>query len=114
MKAKRASTWQRLRSKNSRTTASSITARAGNVWKRDHTFELCMTKDLKMKILFITTLMLSFPGTLLIAEEPWVIESPADWKKAQASAMGITVEDDTVVLDCALEGQWTSPRLWVK
>jgi len=61
-----------------------------------------------MKTLFITTLMLSFPATFLIAEETWVIESPADWKKAQAKAKGITVEDDTVVLDRATEGQWTS------
>ena len=61
-----------------------------------------------MKTMFITTLMLSFPGVLLIAEEPWVIKSPADWKKAQASAKGITVADDTLVLDRATEGQWTS------
>ncbi len=50
-----------------------------------------------MKTLFITTLMPSFPGVLLIAEEPWVIESPADWKKAQALAKGITVEEDTTL-----------------
>jgi hypothetical protein len=61
-----------------------------------------------MKTLLIATWMLSFPGALLIAEEPWVIESTADWSKAQASAKGITVDDDTVVLDKAVEGQWTS------
>jgi len=67
-----------------------------------------MTKELKMRTSFVATLMLSLPASLLIAGEPWVIESAADWKKAQASAKGIKVEDDTVVLDRATEGQWTS------
>ena len=61
-----------------------------------------------MKTSFVAFLMLSLPAALLIAEEPWVIESPADWRKAEASAKGITVEDDMVVLDRATEGQWTS------
>ena len=61
-----------------------------------------------MKTSFMAALILSFSGTLPIAEEPWVIESPEDWKKTQASASGTTVEDGTVVLDSATEGQWTS------
>jgi len=67
-----------------------------------------MMKNTQMKTSFIATLMLSLPGTLLIADEPWVIESPAEWNEAQASAKGIKVEDDMVVLDGATEGQWTS------
>ncbi len=61
-----------------------------------------------MKTSFIATLMLGFSGTLLIAEEPWVIESPEDWKKTQASASGITIEDAAIALDSATDGQWTS------
>ena len=61
-----------------------------------------------MKTSFIATLMMSFPGVILIAEEPWVVGSPADWKQAQASAKGTTFEDEMIVLDGATEGQWTS------
>ncbi|NQT12807.1 MAG: exo-alpha-sialidase [Planctomycetes bacterium] len=61
-----------------------------------------------MKTAFAATLLLSFPATLLIAEEPWVIQSAADWRKTEASAEGIAVEDDSVVLDRVTEGQWTS------
>jgi hypothetical protein len=68
----------------------------------------CMTKDLKMKTSFVATLLLSLPAAQLIAEEPWVIQSPADWRKAEASANGIAIQDDTLVLERAAEGQWTS------
>ena len=53
-------------------------------------------------------MMLSLPASLLTAEEPWAIGSSVDWKGVQASAKGIAVEDDTVVLNRATEGQWTS------
>jgi hypothetical protein len=67
-----------------------------------------MTRELKMKTSFIATLLLSLPATHLIAEEPWVIQSPADWRKIEASAEGTAVQDGLVVLDRFTEGQWTS------
>jgi hypothetical protein len=61
-----------------------------------------------MKTSFVATLLLSLPATHLIAQEPWMIQSPADWKEAEASAEGTAAEDDSVVLDRATEGHWTS------
>ena len=61
-----------------------------------------------MKALPLATVMLGFPGDLLLAEEPWVITSAEDWKKMQGSAQAITITDGAVVLDRAIKGEWTS------
>jgi len=42
------------------------------------------------------------------AEQPWFIESSADWLRAQAKAFKVTIQDGRLVLAGADEGQWTS------
>ncbi|MFH1918391.1 MAG: sialidase family protein [Planctomycetota bacterium] len=56
----------------------------------------------------VAVLLLGFPGARLVGEEPWSIESSADWMQAKASANKITIQNGTVVLEGAHEGEWTS------
>jgi len=41
-------------------------------------------------------------------QEPWSITSPADWTQAEATVKNVTIQNGTVALEAAGEGQWTS------
>ena len=56
----------------------------------------------------IAVLLLGLGGARLIADEPWSIESSADWTQAKAAANKVAIEEDAVVLEAPGEGQWTS------
>ena len=61
-----------------------------------------------MKTPFFATVIVTLPGFLLAAEETWSIESSADWSRAQASARKAALEEGSLVLADATEGEWTS------
>jgi len=58
--------------------------------------------------LIVAVLLLGLFQAHPAAGEPWRIESPADWVQAEASEDKVAIEEGTVVLAGAAEGQWTS------
>ena len=56
----------------------------------------------------LATLLLFLASASLCAAEPWTVETSKGWTAAQATADGISVKNDAIILDGAREGQWTS------
>ena len=66
-----------------------------------------------MKNLFVLVLLSVILVSTAIGQEPWSIESPAEWTRARASANNVVTQEGTLVLDPTVlmgtpEGQWTS------